>query len=154
MPNTADNVLVVSARFYTDIADEMERAAIAALDAAGAKHHVVRVPGCLEIPAAIAYALRADELRHGGRPTFDGYVALGCVIRGETDHYEHVCQECMRSLSHLVLSHGIALGNGVLTVENFEQAWERAKPDQQDKGGFAARAAVEMIALRRTLMTP
>lgn len=154
MPNTADNVLVVTARFYADIADEMERCAIAALDAAGVKHRVVRVPGCLEIPAAITFALRADELRHGGRPAYDGYVALGCVIRGETDHYEHVCQECMRGLSHLVLNHGIALGNGVLTVESFDQAWERAKLDEQDKGGFAARAAVEMIALRRTLMTP
>ena len=154
MANTADNVLIVSARFYTDIADERERCAIAALDAALVKHRVVRVPGCLEIPAAITYALKADELRQGGRPTYDGYVALGCVIRGETDHYEHVCQECMRGLSHLVLNYGIALGNGVLTVENFEQAWDRAKLDQQDKGGFAARAAVEMIALRRTLMTP
>ena len=81
-------------------------------------------------------------------------LALGCVIRGETDHYEHVCNESMRALSQLVLTYGIALGNGVLTVENFEQAWERAKLDQQDKGGFAARAAVEMIALRRTLMAP
>ena len=154
MANNSDTVLVVSARFYTDIAAEMERGAIAALDAAGVKHRLVTVPGALELPAAVSFALRADEMRKGGRATYDAYVALGCVIRGETDHYEHVCNESMRALSQLVLTYGIALGNGVLTVENFEQAWERAKLDQQDKGGFAARAAVEMIALRRTLMAP
>ena len=154
MPNTSDNILLISARFYGDIADEMERGAKAALAAAGLRHRLVHVPGALEIPAALHFALKADEMRTGGRPAYDGYAALGCVIRGDTDHYEHVCQECMRGLSHAVVTYGVALGNGVLTVENFEQAWERAKVDQQDKGGFAARAAVAMIALRRTLMAP
>lgn len=154
MANGSDNILIVSARFYGDIADEMERGAVAAIEAAGMRHRIVHVPGALEIPAAISFALRADDMRRGGRPSYDAYVALGCVIRGETGHYDHVCNECMRGLSHVVLTYGVALGNGVLTVENFEQAWERAKIDQMDKGGFAARAAIEMIALRRTLMAP
>ena len=104
MANNSDTVLVVSARFYTDIAAEMERGAIAALDAAGVKHRLVTVPGALELPAAVSFALRADEMRKGGRATYDAYVALGCVIRGETDHYEHVCNESMRALSQLVLT--------------------------------------------------
>ena len=126
----------------------------AALEQAGHSVDVVTVPGALEIPAAISFALRADEMRRGGRPSYDAYVALGCVIRGETGHYDHVCNECMRGLSHMVNNHSIALGNGVLTVENFEQAWDRALVDKQDKGGGAAKAALDMIALKRQLSAP
>lgn len=150
----ADNILIVQATFYTDIASEMLRGATAVLAAVNAKHTVVSVPGCLEIPAAIKFALRADEMRPSGRPTYDGFIALGCVIRGDTDHYEHVSTECMRGLSHMVNNHSIALGNGVLTVENFEQAWDRALVDKQDKGGGAAKAALDMIALKRQLSAP
>lgn len=154
MANTADSVLIVEARFYEDIADEMLRGAIAALTTAGAKHAVVSVPGCLEIPAAIHFALKGDEVRRGGRPAYDGYVALGCVIRGETDHYDHVASGCMSGLSRLVSHLGAALGNGVLTCDTSEQAWQRAKVDNLNKGGFAARAAIAMIALKRSLMAP
>jgi 6,7-dimethyl-8-ribityllumazine synthase len=149
-----DNILVIQARFYDDIADEMLRGAMAALAAANAKHTVVTVPGCLEIPAALTFVLKGDELRPGGRPHYDGYVALGCVIRGETDHYEYVAGECMRGLSYAVRHHGIAIGNGVLTCNTYEQAWERAQVDKGDKGGVAARAALTMMALRRSLMSP
>ena len=165
MAGTVDHVLVVQSRFYEEIADEMLRGATAVLAAANVKHTVVSVPGCLEIPAAITFAARGDEMRFGahwrrhdrhtgGNPAFDGYVALGTVIRGDTDHYEYVAGECMRGLSHAVRHHGVALGNGVLTCNTYDQAWERAQVANGDKGGIAARAALAMIALRRSLTSP
>ncbi len=154
MAATADSLLIIQARFYEDIANEMLRGATAVLAAGNAKYTIVPVPGCLEIPAALMFALRGDELRLGGRPTYDGYIALGCVIRGDTDHYEYVAQECMRGISYAVSHYAVALGNGVLTVENYEQAWDRAQVSKQDKGGFAARAALDMIALKHQLSTP
>lgn len=154
MAGTVDHVLVIQSRFYEEIADEMLRGATAVLGAANVKHTVVSVPGCLEIPAAITFAARGDEMRPGGKPAFDGYVALGTVIRGDTDHYEYVAGECMRGLSHAVRHHGVALGNGVLTCNTYEQAWERAQVANGDKGGIAARAALAMIALRRSLTSP
>ncbi len=152
MPD-APRLLIVEARFYAEIADELARGAIAVLEGAGAGFERVAVPGAFEIPAAIRFALDVD----GGGPAqtarsrFDGFVALGCVIRGETSHYDYVCGESARGLQDLAITYGLALGYGILTVETREQAWVRASIDQGDKGGVAARAALEMIALRRHL---
>ena len=133
------HILIVEARFYTAIADAALEGAIAALSAAGATHEVLTVPGALEIPAAIAFA---DASGH-----YDGYVALGCVIRGETYHFEVVAGESARAIMALTLD-GLAIGNGILTVENEAQAWARARMTEKDKGGEAAKAALAMIAVK------
>ncbi|WP_310498213.1 6,7-dimethyl-8-ribityllumazine synthase [Sandarakinorhabdus sp.] len=132
-------VLIVEARFYQHIADMELEGAISALKAAGATHEVVTVPGALEVPAAIAFA---DASGH-----YDGYVALGCVIRGETYHFEVVAVESARAIMALTLD-GLAIGNGILTVENEAQAIARADAGQKDKGGEAAKAALAMMALK------
>jgi 6,7-dimethyl-8-ribityllumazine synthase len=142
------HLLIVEARFYDDLADALLGSAKAALDRAGATYDVVTVPGALEIPAAISFALDAAE--DGGRE-YDGYVALGCVIRGETHHFDIVANESARALMDLSVEESLAIGNGILTVENDEQAWARARANEGDKGGFAARAALAMIELRRRL---
>lgn len=144
------HLLIVEARFYDALADEMVRGATAALTAAGASFDRISVPGALEIPAAINLAFAAGE-RVPGAVRYDGYVALGCVIRGETGHYDIVAGESGRGLAELALRHEIAVGNGILTVENSDQAWARAKVDQKNKGGMAAEAALAMIALKRRL---
>lgn len=141
-------ILIVEARFYDDMADAMLDGAKHALDAAGASYDVVTVPGALEIPAAVAMALDgADE----GGTDYDGFVALGMVIRGETYHFDIVANESARALMDLAVSESLALGNGILTVENEEQAWARARRSEGDKGGFAARAALTMIELKNKL---
>jgi len=132
--------LIVEARFYSAIADAQFEGATAALHAAGATWERLAVPGALEIPAAIAFADSAGD--------FDGYVALGCVIRGETYHFEVVAGESARALMALTLD-GLAIGNGILTVENEAQAWARARPTEKNKGGEAAAAALAMVALRQ-----
>jgi 6,7-dimethyl-8-ribityllumazine synthase len=142
------HLLIVEARFYDDLADALLGGAKAALDHAGATYDVVTVPGALEIPAAISFALDAAE--DGGRE-YDGFVALGCVIRGETHHFDIVANESARALMDLSVEESLAIGNGILTVENDEQAWVRARANEGDKGGFAARAALTMIELRRRL---
>ena len=134
--------LIVEARFYADIADLQLVGAKSALRAAGGSFEQVSVPGALEIPVAIAMAAAS----HGH---FDGYVALGCVIRGETTHYETVCSESARGLMDLAVAQNLAIGNGILTVEDEAQAWERADAAQKDKGGDAARAAISLATLRR-----
>ena len=136
--------LIVAARFYADIADAQLAGAKSALSAAGASFEYVSVPGALEIPAAIAMAAASKK-------RFDGYVALGCVIRGETTHYETVCSESARGLMDLAIVENLAIGNGILTVEDEAQAWERADTVQKDKGGDAARAAVSLALLRKKL---
>ena len=133
-------VLVVSARFYRDIAAALEAGAAAALDRAGARRETVAAPGAFELPAAVAMADRA-----GG---WDGYVALGCVIRGETPHYDYVCGESANGLNRLATERGLAIGYGVLTVETRAQAWARAAADRGNKGAAAASACLAMIALR------
>lgn len=138
------HILIIEARFYEDIADEMKKAAIAELEKDGCTYEVVAVPGAFELPAAIKFA----EQRKDGRP-FDGYVALGCVIRGETTHYDYVCVESARKLQDLAVDLDLAIGYGVLTVENEAQAWARARADQKNKGGFVARACLDMIELKR-----
>jgi len=138
---TAPRILIVEARFYTHIADFLVAGAIAAADRRGARHERVQVPGAFEIPAAIAFA--------AGR--FDGYVALGCVIRGETTHYDYVCGESARGLMELSIRPGLAIGYGILTVENEAQALERARPDRKNKGGGAMDACLDMVALHAAL---
>ncbi|UIJ70249.1 6,7-dimethyl-8-ribityllumazine synthase [Aurantimonas sp. HBX-1] len=142
------HILIVEARFYDHIGNLLLEGAKAALDDAGATYEVVTVPGALEAPAAVGYALTgADE----GENEYDGYVVLGCVIRGETYHFEIVAGESARALMALSVEENLAIGNGILTVENEEQALERADPKRKDKGGAAARTALAMIALRDRL---
>jgi 6,7-dimethyl-8-ribityllumazine synthase len=140
MADESGRILLVIAPYYEDIAAELERGARRALAASGYAVDRLEVPGAFEIPAAIAAAAR-------GRG-YAGYVALGCVIRGETSHYDHVCQECARGLMALATRDGLAVGFGVLTVESHAQALERARVDGRDKGGEAARAALAMIAVQ------
>jgi 6,7-dimethyl-8-ribityllumazine synthase len=142
------HLLIVEARFYDELSDALLAGARAALADAGATFDVVTVPGALEIPAAISFAL--DGAEEGGKD-YDGFVALGCVIRGETHHFEIVANESARALMELAVEESLAIGNGILTVENDEQAWVRARQTEGDKGGFAARAALAMIALRARL---
>lgn len=149
----APHVMIVEARFYEDIADELVRGALRALDAAGATYDRYEVPGAFEIPAAIKFAFRAGQIDKTRRP-FDGYVALGCVIRGETTHYDYVCEESARGLQDLALQHDLAIGYGILTVEDDGQAWARASVDETDKGGVAARACLAMIDLKRHFRLP
>ena len=140
------HLLIVEARFYDDIADELVRGAVAAIGAAGGTYDRIDVPGAFEIPAAVNFAIVSAEI--DGQQSYDGYVALGCVIRGETTHYDYVCGESARGLQDLVLRYGAAIGYGILTVENRDQAWARAVVDQGDKGGTVARAALRMIELK------
>lgn len=146
--STNAHILIVEARFYDDMADALLDGAKAALEEAGATYDVVTVPGALEIPAAIAMAL--DGADNGGTE-YQGYVALGMVIRGETYHFDIVSNESSRALMDLAVSESLAIGNGILTVENDDQAWARARRSDKDKGGFAARAALTMIALKQKL---
>ena len=143
-------ILIVEARFYDDLADALLEGATQALSAFGAEYDVVTVPGALEIPAAIAFAEEG-----GHRPVgiaYDGYVALGAVIRGETYHFEIVSNESARGIMELSTSKRICIGNGILTTEDDEQAWARARISEGDKGGGAARAALTMVALKQQLL--
>jgi 6,7-dimethyl-8-ribityllumazine synthase len=141
-------ILIVEARFYEEIADALLAGAARALEDAQATFERISVPGSLEIPTAIALAL--DAARRRRRP-YDGVVALGCVIRGETIHFEIVSHQSARGLMDVSLARGIPIGNGIITVENEAQAFARARPEEQDKGGDAARAALSLIALKRRL---
>ena len=144
------NVLIVTARFYEDIADALLQGTTQALDAVGATYEIVEVPGVLEIPAAIAMAIATMK---NGRAEYDGFVTLGCVIRGETTHYEMVCEQSARALMDLTVNNILALGNGIQTVENTEQAWARARATDKNKGGAAANTALAMITLRKKIGT-
>lgn len=132
----AEKALIVVAPYYAEITDDLERGARLALETAGLEAETITVPGAFEIPAAIAHAARA-----GG---YEVFVALGCVIRGETSHYDYVCGECARAVQDLAVGAGLAIGFGVLTVENMDQARVRAGVDGKDKGGEAARAALAL----------
>ena len=149
----APHIMIVEARFYEDLADELVKGAIRALKAAGATYDRFEVPGAFEIPAAIKFGFRAAEVDKTRRP-YDGYVALGCVIRGETTHYDYVCEESARGLQDLALRHDLAIGYGILTVEDDKQAWARASVDDVDKGGVAARACLAMIEMKRHFNLP
>ncbi|MFK7791695.1 MAG: 6,7-dimethyl-8-ribityllumazine synthase [Devosiaceae bacterium] len=136
--------LIAEARFYTDLLDELAAGAIEALEAAGHTYTRVEVLGALELPAAFLAG-------HQGGTHFDGYIALGVVIRGETTHYDIVAGESSRALMDLTLSPGLAIGNGIQTVENSKQAWVRANRSEKNKGGGAALAAMAIVDLKQSM---
>jgi 6,7-dimethyl-8-ribityllumazine synthase len=142
--NRPPHLLLVEAPYYRHIAVLLRQGAERALAAAGASFELVEVPGAFEIPGAIAIAARTTD-------RFDGYVALGCVIRGQTTHYDHICAESARGLQDLAVRDGIAIGYGILTVENEAQALARATPapEGRDKGGEAVRACLALVGLQR-----
>jgi 6,7-dimethyl-8-ribityllumazine synthase len=151
-PLTGVRILIVESGYYRDIADTLRAGATRALKAAGCAFDVITVPGALEIPQAIVLALQAAR----GRAGYDGVVALGCVIRGETSHYDIVAGESARALMDIALMdmgtvRGIAVGNGILTVDNARQAEKRAALDKGDKGGTAAAAVLTLVRLKRRL---
>ncbi len=141
-------ILLVEARFYDDIADLLLAGAMKQLKAAGADVEHISVPGSLEVPAAIALALEAAAKK---RRPFDGVVALGCVIRGDTIHFEIVSNELARALMDLAITRNVPIGNGIITVNTEAQALARARMEEQDKGGDAARAALSLVRVKRRL---
>jgi 6,7-dimethyl-8-ribityllumazine synthase len=141
-------ILIVEARFYDEIADALLAGAMKALNAAQVSFDRVSVPGSLEIPPAIAIAVDAAQRK---RRPYDGVVALGCVIRGETIHFEIVSHQSARGLMELSVARGLPIGNGIITVENEAQALSRARLEEQDKGGDAARAALALVGLKRRI---
>jgi 6,7-dimethyl-8-ribityllumazine synthase len=144
-------ILIVEARYYDEIADALLTGAMKALNAARASVDRVSVPGSLEIPTAIAIAVEAARRK---RRPYDGVVALGCVIRGETIHFEIVSHQSARGLMELSMARELPIGNGIITVENETQALARARLEEQDKGGDAARAALALVGLKRKLGKP
>lgn len=145
-PLAGARVLIVEARYYQELAEQQLAGALAAIDAAGATAHVVTVAGALEIPSTIA--ILQDIAEAAGRP-WDAVVALGCVIRGETGHYDIVAGESSRALMDLSVQRRLPVGNGILTVENEEQAWARARVSDMNKGGGAAEAALAVLRVKR-----
>jgi 6,7-dimethyl-8-ribityllumazine synthase len=141
-------LLIVEARFYDSIGAQLLDGAAKAIAAAGASFEIVNVPGALEIPVAMALTLEAAA--RAGAP-YDGAVALGCVIRGDTIHFEIVSTQSARALMDLSVARRFPIGNGILTVDNDAQAWTRARPEEADKGGDAARAALALVRLKRRL---
>lgn len=144
LSGAAAHLLVVRAPYYTDIVDGLRDGAVRIIGESGGTCDVLDVAGALELACAILFAVKGD--RH-----YDGYVALGCVVRGETDHYDHVCREAMASLTRVALDHALCLGNGLLTVHTEHQAIERASGDGHNKGAEAAVAALIQIRTARLL---
>ncbi|MEQ1888996.1 MAG: 6,7-dimethyl-8-ribityllumazine synthase [Alphaproteobacteria bacterium] len=142
------HVMIVEARFYAHISDALLRGVVTELERQGAIYDRYQVSGAFEIPGAIRFAIEARN-RQTDAPRYDGYIALGCVIRGETTHYETICAESARGLMDIALDHGVALANGILTVENEAQAMARASIEDKNKGGEFAQACLTMIDLRR-----
>ena len=136
--------LLVEARFYESMADALAKGAIAQIEAFGGTYERLSVPGVLEIPPAIFYASQSGK--------YDAFVALGVVIRGETSHYDTVCNESARGLMDLGIQDGLAIGNGIQTVENEAQAWARVNMDDKDKGGCAAKAAIRLYEIRESIL--
>jgi len=143
-------IVIVEAAFYSDIAQELGAGAVQAIEEAGYGYERIPVPGVFEIPAAIRFAIRSMEI-HSASATYTGFVSLGCVIRGETDHYEHIAREASRALMDLSVNYNVALGFGVLTCDTREQAMARAAVDQGNKGAEAARACLRMMEIKREL---
>ena len=153
MYKNAPYLLIIDSRFYEDLSDELVRGAIAEIDSIGGTYRRVSVPGVFEIPAGIRLAVRSMELvSAAAHNRFDGYIALGCVIRGETDHYEHVSRESLRGVNDLAMQYSIAVGMGILTCNTKEQAMERASVDKGNVGGRAARTAVQMVEFKRSFL--
>jgi len=141
------HIMIVESRYYEEIAEELISSVIHELEAAGATYERFDVPGAFEIPMAIKCAVDS-QAKGSSLSSFDGFIALGCVIRGQTTHYDYVCGESARGLQDLALKHTLALGYGILTVEDQEQALVRARRSEQDRGGHAARACLRMIGLK------
>ncbi|MGC6511595.1 MAG: 6,7-dimethyl-8-ribityllumazine synthase [Parvibaculales bacterium] len=137
-------ILIVEAPFYKDLTDALVDGAIEAIEAAGYAYERVDVPGVLEIPTAIGYAAESGR-------EYLGYVALGVVIRGETTHYDTVCAESARGIMDLGVQRGLAVGNGIQTVENHDQAWARCNKSDKNKGGGAAKACLRLIEIRKQM---
>lgn len=144
VPGPAPHLLVVRAPYYRDVVDGMTRGAERILAEAGATHETLDVAGAFELPQAIRLVLR-------GRTRFDGFVALGCVVKGETDHYEFLCREAMAGLMNVALQFGLALGSGLLTVHSIDQAVARSGDDGHNKGAEAAAAALLQVSVARIL---
>ncbi len=142
------NILIVEARFYEDIADELVTGATQELERQGARFERIAVPGAFEVPAAIVMAVRSMDF-FSARPRFDGYIALGCVLRGETSHYDYVCAESARKLQDVACQYALAIGYGILTCDTSEQAWARASVKGKNKGREAAAACLAMLDLKR-----
>jgi len=142
------HIMIALSRYYEEVAEQLLAGALAVLEETGASYELYEVPGAFEIPAAMATAMRSPEFS-GGRRRFDGYIALGCVIRGETTHYDYVCGECARGLQDLAVRHCLALGFGVLTTENMDQAMARADVNRGNKGADAANACLRMVEFKR-----
>ncbi len=137
------HLLVIDAPYYTEISQSLMEGVSEVLKEAGATHDYITVPGVLEIPSAVSMAIASTK-------QYDGYIVIGCVIRGETTHYEIVSNESARAIMELSVEHKIAIGNGIQTVENEAQAWARAKVSEKNKGGGAAKAALAMINLKKS----
>jgi len=141
------HILVIEARFYDEIADNLLKGTIAALTDAGATSEVVTVPGILELPLAAQFAFSKGAAHPNRR--YDGFVVLGCAVKGETDHYEHVCTQSMSGVQRVSLDLLVPVGNGILTCPTWELAQNRANPAEGDAGGRAAKACLRLIELKR-----
>lgn len=151
MGNQAPHILIIDARFYDDLADELLKGAVAELEKAGATYDRISVPGVLEIPTAMAMAIDAPGKGRDTETGYDGMVLLGVVIRGETSHYDIVCNESARAAMDLSVEYALPVGNAILTVENRDQAWARARVGEKNKGGFAAGAVLQMLDVAKQL---
>ncbi len=136
-------ILIITAGFYKDYKEMLQCGAIAELDKAGAKYKILEVPGCFEIPAALAMAIKSEK--------YDGFITLGCVIRGETTHYDYVCEQCASGINQLAIDKNVAVGFGIITAENDKQAFARADTGQKNVGGRAAAACLAMMAIKEKL---
>ena len=143
----APHIMIVESRYYEEIAEELITSVLSELKIFGATYERFEVPGAFEIPTAIKFAIKSGGLG-SIQQNFDGFIALGCVIRGQTTHYDYVCGESARGLQDLALKYSLALGYGILTVENEQQALARARRSEQDRGGHAARACLRMLELK------
>lgn len=141
------HIMIVESRYYEEVAEELIASVINELENFGATYERFEVPGAFEIPTAIKFAIQSGDAG-SIQQNFDGFIALGCVIRGQTTHYDYVCGESARGLQELALKYSLALGYGILTVENQEQALARARRSEQDRGGHAARACLRMLELK------
>ncbi len=141
-------ILIVEGRFYEDIADELFKGAAQVFDEAGVAYERLAVPGAFEVPQAIRYAVRSMELG-SAMSRYAGFVGFGCVIRGDTSHYDYVCQESARALMDIPMTYSVALGYGILTCENREQAWQRADVTQNNKGGAVAKTCLRMMEVKK-----
>lgn len=137
------HLLVIEARYYNEINDNMLKGIEKAFQDAGATYDITAVPGSYELPVALNFARQTNK--------YDGYVLIGCVIRGATSHYDHICDSVFQTVQDLAVAYNLALGQGILTCENYDQAFERADPNNMNYGGKAAKAALTMIELKKKL---